>query len=112
MGPPRSGRKFSFVTDTLPLPTIAGEVQGSDLFICEGMFTEELIESAEEKRHLTAGQAAEIARAGAVKSLGLIHYSPRYTKRELGRLLEEAQRVFPDSFLTTERQTIDIPFTD
>ena len=30
LGPPRSGRKFSFVTDTKYLPTIAPEVAGSD----------------------------------------------------------------------------------
>ena len=64
MGPVRTGRKFSFVTDTLPSPNIAGFVEDSDLLICEGMFTEELIESATEKRHLTAGQAAEIALEG------------------------------------------------
>lgn len=112
MGPPRSGRKFSFVTDTLPAPGVADEVRGSDLFVCEGMFTEELRESAQEKRHLTARQAASIARQAEVKSLGLIHYSPRYTKRELLQLCEEAADVFPASFLTVDRQAIDIPFAD
>ena len=33
LGPPRRGCRFSFVTDTAYLPTIAGEVSGSDLFI-------------------------------------------------------------------------------
>jgi ribonuclease Z len=112
MGQTRSGRKFSFVTDTLPSPNIAEFVKDSDLLICEGMFTEELIESATEKRHLTAGQAAEIALEGKVKSMGLIHYSPRYTKRELNQLLEEARAIFPNSFLTTDRQLIKLPFRD
>ena len=112
MGPSRSGRKFSFVTDTLPTPHIADAVRGSDLFICEGMFTEDLMESALEKRHLTAKQAAAIARDAEVKRLGLIHYSPRYTKGELKQLEEEALSVFPNSFLTVDRQTIDIPYED
>jgi len=34
LGPPRSGRKFSYVTDTLYMPEIAREVKNSDLFIC------------------------------------------------------------------------------
>jgi ribonuclease Z len=76
------------------------------------MFTEDLIASALEKRHLTAKQAAAIARDGAVKRLGLIHYSPRYTKRELKQLEEEALQIFPRSFLTTDRQTIGIPYED
>ena len=37
VGSPRSGRKFSYVTDTLYLPKIASFVQGSDLLLCEGM---------------------------------------------------------------------------
>ena len=111
LGPERSGRKFSYVTDTLYSRTIAPEVSGSDLFICEGMFTDEFAESAKEKKHLTATQAARIAKdAEAVKSLGLIHYSPRYTEHELKKLLKEAREIFPDTFLTRDRQTREIPF--
>jgi ribonuclease Z len=112
MGSPRPGRKFSFVTDTVPVPGIAEFVAGSNLLICEGMFEDALIESAREKRHLTARQAAEIARDGRVRSMGLTHYSPRYTKRELDKLLEEAQGIFPGTFLSRDGQNIPIPFED
>jgi len=50
MGAPRRGRKFSYVTDTVPAPGIAEFVAGSNLLICEGMFEEELIESARRGR--------------------------------------------------------------
>jgi ribonuclease Z len=112
MGAPRPGRKFSFVTDTVPAAGVAEFVAGSNLLICEGMFEHELLESAREKKHLTARQAAEIARDGRVKSLGLIHYSPRYAKRELDKLLAEAQEIFPASFLSRDGQSIPIPFED
>ena len=113
LGPPRSGRKFSYVTDTLYLESIAREVSGSDLLICEGMFSDELEQSANEKKHLTARQAATIAReAERVKKLGLIHYSPRYTERELKTLLSDARSVFPDAFLTRDRQTLPILYED
>jgi ribonuclease Z len=108
MGPPRRGAKFSFVTDTMSCPAISENVRGSDLFICEGMFTEDLAESALEKKHLTARQAALMARTADVASLGLIHYSPRFTARELDLLLTEAQSVFPKTFLTRDRQVIDV----
>jgi len=112
LGPPRPGRKFSFVTDTTVVPEIADEISGSDLFICEGMFTEELAESAAEKKHLTALQAAMLAeRAGGIKSMGLIHYSPRYTRYDLKELLREAREVFPDTFLTKDGQLIEIPYS-
>lgn len=113
MGEKRAGRKFSYVTDTRYIPTIAGEVAGSDLFICEGMFLHELEESAAEKKHLTAVQAASIAAAaGGIGKMGLIHYSPRYTARDLRKLLKEARTVFPGSFLTEDQQQIDIPYED
>lgn len=113
MGPPRHGRKFSFVTDTGYFRDIARSVADSDLLICEGMFLEELAESAREKKHLTAAQAARIAKeAGGVKKMGLIHYSPRYTERDLKRLIREARAIFDDTFLTRDRQVIPIPYVD
>ena len=112
LGEERKGRKFGFVTDTVPVPGLADFVRGADLLICEGMFTADLLESAEDKKHLTARQAAQIAVEAEVKSLGLIHYSPRYTRRELQHLLDEAQEVFPETFLTKEGQTIGLPNPD
>lgn len=112
MGQKRSGRKFSYVTDTLYLPSIAKEVQGSDLLICEGMFAKEFEDQAKEKKHMTSVQAATIAKEGNVKKMGLIHYSPRYTDYELKNLLEEAQEVFPQTVLTKDRMIFDIPYED
>ena len=112
LGPSRQGRKFSFVTDTLAFPEIAKEVAGSDLFICEGMFERALEESALEKMHMTAEQAARLAKAAKVKKLGLIHYSPRYTEYELAKVLKEAEAIFPASVLTRDRMIIPIEYAD
>jgi ribonuclease Z len=110
MGPLRPGRKFSFVTDTGWVPGLSDFVRGSNLLICEGMFAEDLAEDAVDKKHLTAVQAARIARQGEVGRMGLIHYSPRYTERELRHLLYQARRTFPASFLTRDLQVIDLPY--
>lgn len=112
MGAKRSGRKFSFVTDTLYKNTIAKEVQGSDLLICEGMFEDELIDQAREKKHMTASQAATIARDANVKRMCMIHYSPRYTDKELPKLLEQAKKIFPAAELSKDRMHIEIPYED
>ncbi|MCL2293690.1 MAG: ribonuclease Z [Spirochaetes bacterium] len=112
-GEKRSGRKFSFVTDTAFSSNIVPNVKDSDIFICEGMFAEDLAESAAAKKHLTAKQAAKFALlAGGIGGLGLIHYSPRYNDKELFRLLEEAKSVFPNTFLTRDRQIINIKNKD
>lgn len=112
MGKSRSGRKFSFVTDTLYLPSIAREVSGSDLLICEGMFADDCADQAKEKKHMTARQSATIARDANVRQYGMIHYSPRYTDRELDVLLKQAQEVFPGAKLTRDRMHFEIPYVD
>ena len=113
LGSPRSGRKFSYVTDSLAFPEISREVKGSDLLICEGMFETALASSAVEKKHMTAAQAARIASdAGGVKTLGLIHYSPRYAERDLKILLDEAREIFPATVLTRDRMHFPIAYED
>jgi ribonuclease Z len=112
LGEIRSGRKFSFVTDTLAVPEIADEVHYSDLLVCEGMFEKALEESAREKKHMTADQAAYIAAAAEVRTLALIHYSPRYTDYDLKLLLKEAQSVFPGTILSRDRMVCPIEYID
>ena len=113
MGPKRPGRKVGYVTDTVYFDGIAPKVGGCDFLVCEGMFKHELEESAREKKHLTAHQSASIAReAGGVGTLGLIHYSPRYTEYELKQLLQEAREVFPNTILTRDRLSVDIPYRE
>ncbi|MDA3809043.1 MAG: ribonuclease Z [Spirochaetaceae bacterium] len=113
MGSERKGRKFSFVTDTMYKESIIAEVAGSDLFICEGMFEKELEESAREKKHLTAHQAGIIAsKAGGIKKMGLIHFSPRYTERQLKILRKEARENFEETFLCRDQMVLKIPNED
>jgi len=113
VGKARMGRKFSFVTDSLALPEISTHVIGSDLFICEGMFSKELAEDAHSKKHMTAEEAAKIAASSSgIKKLGLIHYSPRYTEYELKTVLEEARAIFPETVLTKDRMVFPIEYID
>ncbi len=110
LGAPRKGRKFSYVTDTKYLPSIAHEVENSDLLVCEGMFEKALAETAAEKKHMTAEQAGTVARDGNVRKKALIHYSPRYTDSDLKHLLSEARAVFPDTVLSRDRLVIPIEY--
>ena len=76
------------------------------------MFEKELEDQAKEKKHMTAVQAATIAKEANVRRMCMIHYSPRYTDRELQKLLEEAQEVWPQTELSRDRMQIDIPYVD
>ena len=113
LGRTRPGRKVSYVTDTAWRDDIAPAVSNSDLLICEAMFREEHVDSAREKKHLTARQAGQLAiEAGDVKRLGLIHYSPRYINRELKILRDECRKIFPSAFLCRDQMTIPLPYPD
>ena len=110
MGEARPGRKVCYVTDTTWRDSIPGEVTGSDLLVCEAMFAEDLADSAKEKKHLTARQAGQLAaKAGDIRRMGLIHYSPRYTNRELKILRDECREHFPGAFLCRDRMVIPLP---
>ncbi len=112
LGEKRSGRKVSYVTDSLYMPSIAEEVKGSDLLFCEGMFESGLEDTAREKKHMTAVQAATIARDADVKKMALIHYSPRYTDQELKILLSEAKNVFAETVLSKDRMIFPVLYRD
>lgn len=112
MGGERAGRKISYVTDTLYFPEIADYVHDSDVLFCEGMFEDALEESAREKKHMTARQAAMIARDGECSRLMLQHYSPRYSKDELKVLEREAKEIFPATILTKDRMSFEIPLKE
>ncbi len=112
LGSPRKGRKFSYVTDTKFIPSIAKDVEKSDLLICEGMFEKALADTAAEKKHMTATQAATVARDAGVKKMALIHYSPRYTDSDLKILLAEAREIFPDTILSRDRLVIPIEYEE
>ena len=112
MGKERNGRKISYVTDTLYFPEISDFVHDSDILFCEGMFERALLESALEKKHMTAEQAAMIARDGNCRRLMLQHYSPRYSKEELKILENEAKAIFPETVLTRDRMAFYVPLKD
>ncbi len=112
MGSPRKGRKFSYVTDSLYFPEISDYVHDSDILFCEGMFERDLAEDAHSKKHMTADEAALIARDGNCGMLCLQHYSPRYSNQELKKLKEEASSVFANTILTRDRMNFDIPLKD
>ncbi len=111
-GPVRAGRKVVYLTDTRPIPEFSQVFSNSDLVLCEGMFLREHQQAAEEKKHMAGYEAAELlAHADGVRQAGLLHFSPRYTKRNILQIEEEAKAIFPRVFSCTDKLYIDIPFT-
>ncbi|EFK99704.1 ribonuclease Z [Streptomyces sp. SPB78] len=74
----RRGQRFAFVMDTRMCRGAEELAEGCDLLVIESTFADEAAALAEEHGHLTAGQAAALARDAGVRHLVLTHFSQRY----------------------------------
>ncbi len=74
----RPGQSFAFVMDTRLCPGVDALAEGCDLLVIESTFLDEDELLAIEHGHLTAGQAARVARDAGVRHLVLTHFSQRY----------------------------------
>ena len=95
MGEPRQGLKVVYTGDTMYNENLVGFAKGADLLIHEATFTSELAELARQYSHVTAKEAAEIAKKANVKKLLLTHFSPRY--KDTSQHLDEAKKVFKNT---------------
>ncbi len=75
----RRGQRFAFVMDTRLCDGVYELAEGADMLVIESTFLEEDEALAVEFGHLTAGQAAGVAREAGVRHLVLTHFSQRYT---------------------------------
>jgi ribonuclease Z len=98
--PGKPALSYAYVTDTLYLPEVAGQIGPVDLLYHEATFLSELNHKAIPTHHSTALQAAEFAKLNGAKKLIIGHFSSRY--RDLRPLLAEAQSIFPDTDLAIE----------
>ena len=78
----RRGQRFAFVMDTRLCDGVYALADAADMLVIESTFLNEDIELAVEHGHLTAGQAASVARDCGVRHLVLTHFSQRYTEPE------------------------------
>ncbi|MFB7335215.1 ribonuclease Z [Streptomyces adustus] len=76
----RRGQRFAFVMDTRLCDGVHALAQDCDLLVIESTFLDEDEDLAVEHGHLTAGQAARVARDAGVRHLVLTHFSQRYTE--------------------------------
>ncbi|WP_030382041.1 MULTISPECIES: ribonuclease Z [unclassified Streptomyces] len=74
----RRGQRFAFIMDTRLCEGVHALAEGCDLLAIESTFLDEDEELATDHGHLTAGQAARVARDAGVRHLVLTHFSQRY----------------------------------
>jgi len=109
MGSPREGRKVVFSGDTAPCEALVIAAHRADVLVHEATFADAESERAQETRHSTARQAAEVARDAEARLLALTHISSRYAGREVRA---EAREVFPATETPGDFDEIEVPFPE
>ncbi|MEM2956237.1 MAG: ribonuclease Z [Candidatus Pacearchaeota archaeon] len=103
----QKGKKITFIMDTSFCIQCFKAAEKTDILISEATYSKEMEEKAKEYKHLTAVQAAEIAKKSKAKELWLTHLSQRYEKNpEI--LLKEAKKVFKNTKLAEDLMKIKI----
>ncbi len=111
MGPDRKGIKVTYTTDTRPVPVIAEQARGADLFICEGMYGEpDKEEKAREHKHMTFYEAACLAKEAQPREMWLTHYSPSMNYPE--NFIDQARKVFPNSYTAKDGRFAELRFEE
>ena len=102
----KAGKKVAFIMDTRVCPAAYDLARGADLVISEATFLAGEGEQAERFGHLTATQAATIAKEGGAKQLILTHFSGRHPTT--APYLAEAEAIFPGVVVARDGEQIEL----
>jgi ribonuclease Z len=104
---PRPGQRFAFVMDTRPCAGARRLADRADLLVCESTYLDAEEAEAREHHHMTARQAATLARDAGARRLVLCHFSQRYPD-ERG-FLDEARPVHGDVIAARDFDRVSVP---
>jgi ribonuclease Z len=99
LGEPVEGIKLVCIGDIGRLDNVREHVANADALVIEATFLERDAETAARFGHITARQAAEMARETGVRALILTHVSRRYRE---AHILHEARALFPDTIVARD----------
>ncbi|MEU4154433.1 ribonuclease Z [Streptomyces sp. NPDC026659] len=105
----RRGQRFAFVMDTRLCEGVHALAEGCDLLVIESTFLDEDVQLAEEHGHLTAGQAAAVARDAGVRHLVLTHFSQRYSDPEVFERQARAAGFTGELTVARDLQRVPVP---
>ncbi len=100
-------KKITFILDTRYNENAISLAKGSELLVTESTFMDSESDKAREYMHLTAKQAATIAKKAKAKKLALIHISQRY-EHNTSPMLKEAKKVFKNTIIPNDLESLKI----
>lgn len=102
----KKGQSVAFVMDTRVCDAAYQLAEDVDFLICESTYLSTETDDAIKNGHLTATQAAEIARKSNVGKLILTHFSQRYNSIE--DFADEARRIHENTYAVTDGEQVEI----
>lgn len=110
LGDKRKGIKVAYSTDCRPTQDLEEAITEADLFICEGMYTDDsYLAQVKKHKHMLASEAASLAHKAKVKELWLTHFSPALPTSYIS--IEEVKKIFPQTIAGKDRMTKTIEFS-
>lgn len=106
----RHGDSVAVVIDTLPCKNAVDIARNANILLSESTYQEEHKELALAHHHMTAKQAATIAKEANAKQLILTHFSARY--QNLKNFEIEAKSIFPNTYIAEDFVTFPFPKQD
>tara|TARA_Y100000310_G_scaffold211572_1_gene212316 strand:+ start:2266 stop:3159 length:894 start_codon:yes stop_codon:yes gene_type:complete len=100
------GKKITIISDTRYNKKLSSIAKNSDLLIIESTFLDRDKNKARDYKHLTAKQAATVAKEAKVKKLVLTHLSERYKNKS--EVLKEAKKTFKNVELAKDFFEVEI----
>lgn len=104
---PKPGQSVAFVMDTRVCDAAYELAKDVDLLICESTYLKTESREAHDHGHMTATQAATIARESGAKKLVLTHFSQRYPSVE--PFVAEARPIFENVVAAKDGKRVPIP---
>jgi ribonuclease Z len=105
LGPEKSGTRLVHVGDTGRTDNLLEYCQGADTLVIESTYLRKEEDMAQQFAHLTAAQAASLAKEAGISNLILTHLSRRYREREI---YQEAQEIFPNTIVARDFDVFQI----
>ncbi|MEI6243250.1 MAG: ribonuclease Z, partial [Chlamydiota bacterium] len=103
----KKGDVFAIVMDTRPCEKASEIAKNASVLICESTYLESEAHLACQYMHMTAKEAATLARDANVKLLIITHFSARYS--DLSEFETEAKAIFPNTWVAEDCKKIPFP---
>ncbi|UQS82762.1 ribonuclease Z [Bombilactobacillus folatiphilus] len=108
LGPSQSGRIVTIIGDTRYTDASVQLARNADVLVHESTLAGSEKKMAHRHYHSTSAQAAQIAKKAHVQKLLLNHISARYVGHKFYELLNDARKIFPNTYVVKDFDQFEI----